>query len=185
MKNERSKRLLHMFLAILGVAILTIVDQWTKGLAFHSLKGKTDLTLIPGWFSLHYLENRGAAFGIFQNQQSFFYVLTIAVLLVLLLIYWNIPEHKRYLPFRITMIVLMAGAVGNLIDRMVHQYVIDFFYLEIIDFPVFNVADIYVTFSVIFLIILILFYYKEEELQFFKKKRTGEEKNGKPEQKQE
>lgn len=171
MSKERKKQYIHMMIAIVGVILLTVVDQWTKRIAFHNLKGKPDLSLIPGWFSLHYLENRGAAFGIFQDKQIFFYIITAIVLLFLFLIYWKFPNQKRYLPLRITFIFLMAGAIGNFIDRIVYHYVVDFFYLEIIDFPVFNVADIYVTVSVTALILLILFYYKDDELTFFKKKK--------------
>ena len=60
--------------------------------------------------------------------------------------------------------MICSGALGNFIDRIAHRYVVDFFYFELIDFPVFNVADIYVTVSAVLLILLILFYYKEDEL---------------------
>ena len=60
--------------------LLTMVDQWTKSLVVHHLKGKSDVILIPGVFQLHYLENRGAAFGILQNQRAVFVVLTVIYL---------------------------------------------------------------------------------------------------------
>ena len=70
-----------------------------------------------------------------------------------------------------------AGAVGNFIDRMSNGYVVDFFYFKLINFPVFNVADIYVTLSAVFLVILLLFKYKEEDLNVLvnslKKSRKG------------
>ena len=72
-------------------------------------------------------------------------------------------------PLQIAMILLGAGAVGNLIDRVVNNFVIDFLYFKLINFPIFNVADCYVTISLILLIWLILFYYKEEELDFHAK----------------
>ena len=68
-----------------------------------------------------------------------------------------------------------AGAIGNLIDRMIHHYVIDFFYFSLINFPIFNVADIYVTLSAIALILVIFFYYKEEDYAvFFSSKKSKE-----------
>ena len=67
------------------------------------------------------------------------------------------------LPLKIAGILIYAGAIGNFIDRIRQSYVVDFFYFELIDFPVFNVADIYVTLSAIALIIVVLFYYKEED----------------------
>lgn len=65
----------------------------------------------------------------------------------------------------------MAGAAGNLIDRIRFGYVVDFFYFRLIDFPVFNVADIYVTVSFAVLLLLVFFQYKEEDLEFFEKKK--------------
>lgn len=65
----------------------------------------------------------------------------------------------------------MAGALGNFIDRTLQGYVIDFFYFKWINFPIFNVADIYVTTAVILLLVLVLFYYKEEELDFIGRKK--------------
>ena len=67
-------------------------------------------------------------------------------------------------PIRIVAVLIVAGAIGNMIDRVVHQYVIDFFYFKLINFPIFNVADIYVVVACILFILLMLFYYKEEEL---------------------
>ena len=78
------------------------------------------------------------------------------------------------MPLIVVVDVLVAGAIGNFIDRLVNKYVIDFIYFSLIDFPIFNVADIYVTLSVIALFILIFFYYKEEDFKFITKKKTGE-----------
>ena len=67
--------------------------------------------------------------------------------------------------------MITAGGIGNLIDRVRLNYVVDFIYFSLIDFPVFNVADIYVTVSMFLLLILVLFYYKDEDFQFLKWKR--------------
>ena len=75
------------------------------------------------------------------------------------------PASKKFLPLRICAILIVSGAIGNLIDRIRLQYVIDFFYFKLIDFPVFNVADIFVTVSTILLLVLVLFYYKEEDFE--------------------
>jgi signal peptidase II len=66
------------------------------------------------------------------------------------------------------LLLVASGAVGNMIDRIRNQYVIDFFYVKAIDFPVFNVADIYVTVGAFLLIIALLFVYEEKELSFWK-----------------
>ena len=77
----------------------------------------------------------------------------------------NIPKERRFRYIDWILIAFIAGAIGNLIDRAVHHYVIDFFYFKLIDFPIFNVADIYVTVSAFFIIVLGLFYYKEADFE--------------------
>jgi signal peptidase II len=112
---------------------------------------------------LHYLENKGAAFGIMQERQILFYVATVVILVVMAVIFWKLPLKKRFLPLYIIVILIFAGALGNFIDRVIQQYVVDFFYFKLINFPIFNVADIYVTGAAIAFIVLLLFYYKEED----------------------
>ena len=95
----------------------------------------------------------------------------------MLLVYYRAPMEKKYRWIRFILALLTAGALGNLLDRLRLDYVVDFFYFELIDFPVFNVADIYVTVGMGLLIVLVFFYYKEEELEvlwpFHKKEQRG------------
>lgn len=156
----------------LFVFFLIMLDQLTKLWAKNHLKGKPDIPVIRNIFSLHYLENRGAAFGIFQNQQIFFLIMTVIILSGVVYAYHRLPDEKKYQPLKLISFFISAGAVGNLIDRLFHRYVIDFLYFEWIDFPVFNVADCYVTCSAAFLVFLILFYYKEEDFSFLDKKEV-------------
>lgn len=151
------------FIALIISTALVFIDQITKYLAVLYLSGGEDVNLIPGVFVLHYLENKGAAFGMLQNKQILFIILTVIVLLIVITVFQNIPFENRYLPLVIIMIFLFSGAVGNLIDRISNGYVVDFFYFVLIDFPIFNVADIYVSCSVTVLIVLMLFYYKDAD----------------------
>lgn len=153
-------------LVILAV-LLVFLDQYTKSLAVRYLMGNDGITIIEGVFRFKYLENRGAAFGMLQNQQIFFVVMTILVLCVFGYLYFKIPAGRRFLPLEYTIILLIAGAIGNFIDRVSNNYVVDFLYFELIDFPIFNVADCYVTIAMALFIFLILFFYKEDELNFF------------------
>lgn len=158
--------------AILSFIILIVFDQWTKYLAVEHLMNKEPFIIIDGVFQLRYLENRGAAFGMMQGQQTFFLVTGIIAVIVLAYVYFKLPWEKRFLPLRAVAMFIAGGAVGNMIDRVALGYVVDFFYFELIDFPIFNVADIYVTCATIVLALLILFYYKEEELDcLFPKKK--------------
>ena len=124
------------------------------------------VVLWDGVFELLYSENRGAAFGILQGKQGFFFLVAIAVFLVILLFLGRMPFGKRYLPLFGCLVLLMSGALGNLIDRALRGFVVDFFYFKLIDFPIFNVADCYVVTAAALLIILTSFYYKEEEFEF-------------------
>lgn len=147
-------------------AVLLAVDLFTKSLAVSSLSDGRHIYIIKGVLEFYYIENRGAAFGIFQNGTVILSAISAAAVIALIITYIRIPGDRKYLPLRLIVIFLCAGAAGNLIDRIMLHYVRDFIYFSLIDFPVFNVADIYVTVSVALLIILILFYYKEEDLQF-------------------
>ena len=144
---------------VLGVAL----DQYTKALAVKHL-ADGPIPLIEGVFELKYLENRGAAFGMLQNQQTFFLIVTILTLILMTILYIRMPHTKRFLPLRICLISIVAGAIGNMIDRVTLKYVIDFFYFKLIDFPIFNVADIFATCASILLILLLFVYYKEEDI---------------------
>ena len=158
--------------AILSFIILIVFDQWTKYLAVEHLMNKEPFIIIDGVFQLRYLENRGAAFGMMQGQQTFFLITGIIAVIVLAYVYFKMPWEKRFLPLRAVAMFIAGGAVGNMIDRVALGYVVDFFYFELKDFPIFNVADIYVTCATIVLALLILFYYKEEELDcLFPKKK--------------
>ncbi|MDO4943394.1 MAG: signal peptidase II [Lachnospiraceae bacterium] len=146
--------------------MLLFFDQYTKFMAVLYLKDQRPIELIKDVFELRYLENRGAAFGSLQGKQLFLLVITGVVLIFLIYAYLKMPFQRRYYPLGFTVILLFAGAIGNMIDRISHKYVVDFLYFKLIDFPIFNVADCYVTIAAILLIILILFVYKDEELQF-------------------
>lgn len=147
-----------------AVILLVLFDQWTKFLAVVHLKEQPAIPLWKDVFELSYVENRGAAFGMMQNKQIFFLILTAVVVVFLLFFLMRMPEGTRYLPGKVTLLFLGAGAIGNFIDRISQGYVVDFFYFKWIDFPVFNVADIYVTAAVAALAYLLLFYYSEEEI---------------------
>jgi len=147
--------------------LLTFIDRITKYAAFHFLVDR-DIELIPGILELHYLENRGAAWGILQNQRWLLIIITVFVLLFLLLIYFKLPVAKRFHLLRFCLVLLAAGALGNLIDRVMNHYVIDFIYFSLIDFPVFNIADCFVCISAVLILYCLLFRYKDEELKLSK-----------------
>lgn len=161
---------------VLAVILLTVFDQITKKLAVEHLQDGTSITVIPHILSLYYLENKGAAFGMFQNGTVFFSGITILLLGCILYLFIRIPEKSRYTPMRMIAAAISAGAIGNLIDRIAQGYVVDFFQFTFIRFPIFNVADIYVTVSAVILFILVMFFYKDEDFQFLSKKEDQTQK---------
>lgn len=156
------------------VILLVALDQITKHLAVLHLKNQENFILIKGIMELEYLENHGAAFGILQNQQTLFLILFFVFLVAVGYAYVRMPKKKRYAALHLIALFIIAGGIGNQIDRILYGYVIDFFYFSLIDFPIFNVADIYVTVSIFLLILFILFYYKDEDFELiFHKNRNG------------
>lgn len=184
-QSKKSGRMLAIYL--LAVILLVLFDQWTKWLVLLHLKGHDAVVLISGVFELRYLENRSAAFGIdpvsildrifhfeyfrthpeafLQTKMIFFVILTTVVVFLIAVLFVRIPEKKRFRWLNIGLTAFIAGAIGNFIDRICHNYVVDFFYFCLIDFPIFNVADIYVTVAAFVLVILGFFYYKEEDFE--------------------
>jgi signal peptidase II len=161
-----NKKLNVIIKTVIVIVALIGLDQWTKSLAVKYLANQTPIVLIDGVFELNYTTNKGAAFGILQNHQIMFAILTVAVVIFLAVIFLKIPQKKKYMPLNVCIAVLIAGAIGNLIDRLSLGYVVDFLYFKLINFPIFNVADIYVTCSAVVLLFVMLFVYKEEDLNF-------------------
>ena len=173
--GQKSKIKYYILAALLLVG-LVVFDQWTKLLASDKLITKP-YVLWEGIFEFRYLENRGSAFGMFQNQIVFLLAVGIVVLGFALFYFVKLPWNKKMNTLRVLGVFIAAGGIGNMIDRIRLGYVVDFFYFKLINFPIFNVADIYVTVSVIVLFVMILFFFKEDELEafsLFKKGRNTE-----------
>lgn len=157
-------------------AVLIGLDQYTKALAVAHLKNQQPFVIWDGVFELLYSENRGAAFGLLQGRQGFFFLIGIVVLAAAGYAMIRMPgwQEKRYHWLKICVIMITAGAVGNMIDRITQGYVVDFLYFKLINFPIFNVADIFVTTATALLFVVLCFYYKEEELEIFSFSKKGE-----------
>lgn len=160
MKNKFIK----YFGFILSSAVLIVIDQFTKKLALDNLYNIKTIVLIDNVLELTYVENRGAAFGILQNRQIFFYILTVIVLIVIFTYLYKMKFNKHYAPLYLSLILIFSGAVGNFIDRVKNKYVVDFIYFKLIDFPVFNFADICITIGCAVLILSLIFIYRGEDI---------------------
>lgn len=144
---------------IVAVIVLLLIglDQLVKNYVVQQIPLGEVRSWIPNLVSLTYLQNRGAAFSMLQDQQWLFAVITLVVMVGAI---WYLHKHMEdslCLVFGLTLII--AGGLGNFIDRMSQGFVVDMFHLDFINFAIFNVADSYLTFGVIVLLIAML---KEE-----------------------
>lgn len=161
-KNGRTGKTNIIFFIMF--VLLTCTDQISKQLAVRYLRGN-DISVIPNVLQLHYLENKGAAWGILQNQTWLLIAITVVVLIVIAYIFYKLPEGKKFWLLRFGLVLLAAGALGNFIDRMANHYVIDFIYFSLINFPVFNLADCFVCISAGLILYCVLFKYKDEDFE--------------------
>ncbi|WP_050607640.1 signal peptidase II [Clostridium niameyense] len=122
-----------------------ILDRVTKIWALNKLYSGEEIVVIKDFFSFSYLENRGAAFGILQNKIIFLVIITLIVILGIL--YFLIKYKPKSKVLRISLALIISGAIGNLIDRVFYNFVVDFIllhYKDIYYYPTFNVADMLV-----------------------------------------
>ena len=178
----KKKVTLHSCIQIIFFLILIGVDQWTKYLALIHLKGQEAVSLIPNVLEFRYLENAGAAFSMFQNKQFMFYIITAIVLIVVFGLWgrvvlslnkysalegdaekFRLKTYKNGVFLNYILMLLAAGAIGNLIDRIRLHYVIDYIYVRLINFPIFNFADICVTIAAVLIVVFFLFIYKDDK----------------------
>ena len=141
---------------LLAVLMMVIVDQAVKYWAVTMLASIGTIPLISGVLSLTYVENRGAAFSILEKQIWLFVALAVVILCGIV---YALKTDKIQAP----MLVIAAGAIGNVIDRVVNHYVVDMIQLEFIRFPIFNIADIYVCVGVALFAFYYLFIHKDAE----------------------
>ncbi len=171
--TTNKKKIIRFIIDLVIIAFLIGLDQFTKMLAVAALKDKPAIKILDRVFELSYLENRGAAFGMLQNQKIYFVVIAVIMCIVVCYMLIKMPLDTKYFLLRACMVLIGAGAIGNLIDRVTLNYVVDFFYFVLINFPIFNVADIYVSVACVVLAIIILFVYKDEDLEFIKLKKDS------------
>lgn len=144
-------------MVLLIIFLGLIADRVTKLWALKALKDGSDVVIIKNIFSFSYLENRGAAFGILQNKVVFLAILTIAMTIAMIFYIYKFKPQSRLLKASLALII--AGAIGNLYDRIFYKYVVDFIllhYKDVYYFPTFNVADMLVVFGTIILAFCII-----------------------------
>ena len=161
------------------VMLLSIaLDQWTKFLALEHLEGKEAYIVLEGVLEFQFFSNTGIAWSMLEGQVLFILFMGFFFLAVMMFCVIKLPDIKKFRILYFLLGLLTGGAIGNMIDRIRFGYVIDFIYVSLINFPIFNVADMCIVISIIILVFLYLFVYKEEDLSFlnFKQKKYREVK---------
>lgn len=136
---------MRLFVYLLATLVFIILDQFSKFEIVQSIKYGSKIEIIRNFFSLTNVRNFGAGFSILQNQRLF--LIIVPIIAVMVLSYLLVTEKNKRKITSISYILIISGAIGNLIDRIRLGYVIDFldFIIFTYDFPVFNIADCFIT----------------------------------------
>ena len=174
--DMRTRRILQIVFFIVGTALLTIADYEIKQWAIRSLKDASAIDVIPGVFRFSYVENRGAAFGIFQGKSLILGIFSVIVGVLIGYLYFKaVPERKNWL-LELSLLLIFAGAAGNQIDRLTQGYVVDMFEFYWFSFPVFNFADTLITIGAVLFGLFAIIRPKQLD-QLFEGRRKGD-RNG-------
>ncbi|MBN1349486.1 signal peptidase II [candidate division KSB1 bacterium] len=158
-----------LILLLVSIIVLTSIDLVTKSIATSVLKGKPSISVIEGFWNFEYVENQNIAFSIGSQipggvKQYLIIGVEIAALIFLGWFFFKSPKTKLTL---VSIILIGSGAFGNLIDRVINGHVVDFvhWFYKGFSWPVFNVADAYVTVGMFILIFEFIFspHYKEQQ----------------------
>nr|ATZ72090.1 Lipoprotein signal peptidase [Staphylococcus xylosus] len=157
------KRQYYISISLFITIVILLLDQITKFIVASSMRVGDSFNVIPNFLNITSHRNNGAAWGILSGKMSFFYIITIIILFVLIIFY--IKEAKQHLLMQVAISLLFAGALGNFIDRVLHGEVVDFVDTNIFgyNFPIFNVADSSLTIGVLLIVIALLTDMKKEE----------------------
>ncbi len=138
-----------IYIFIIGVIV--ILDQFTKYLAVAQLKAIDTYPLVENVFHLTFRKNTGAAFSILRDKQTFLIIITSIVVVVLIWYLIRIINVQNLVLLKLPLALIIGGAIGNLIDRIRLNYVIDFLDFRLINYPVFNLADSFIVIGAIIL----------------------------------
>lgn len=161
-----------IIISIIAIALLVIFDQITKSIVRNQLIDR-NIDIWKDVLSLTFTKNTGAAWGLFKNHTEILSAFSFVLAVIMYILYLKMPDAKRIRPLKVILVIVIAGAIGNGIDRIAFKYVTDFIYFELINFPVFNVADCYITIGMFLLVFLIIFYYKDEDFEFLSRKKRN------------
>ncbi len=154
------------------IAILVTCDFVSKRFVLRELKGKGSFIIIENVLQLTYKENKGGFFGVLSSQSLFIMFISAILVFFVFIVLIRIPTDKKFTIANWMLSFILAGAIGNFIDRAVYGNAIDFIYFISVNFPVFNLADLYLAIGSIVILILLIFFYRENDLVFLNIKKA-------------
>lgn len=162
-ESKRNRRFKLIYIVVIVTGIL--LDQLSKYLAYTYLRPAGDsVVMIPHLLGLKYVENTGAAFSIFMGRRIFLTVLPIIITFGLAVLLWYESRNRAHIIFTLGLALVISGSIGNIIDRITRGAVVDFLEFLFFRFPIFNLADIFITFGVIMVAVHQIFLSKGEAL---------------------
>ena len=162
-KLYNRNKFLYNFIWLISTILIVAFDQITKCLVVDNMQLYDEITVIKGFFKLYYVRNSGAGLGLFANARWVF--LTFTTIVIIIAIFLLIKNYFDHILAYISLVFILGGGIGNMIDRVFIGEVVDFFQFQIKFFDfIFNVADVFVTFgTVLFVIYYLLYFDKNKE----------------------
>ncbi len=160
-------------LAALIAVVAVILDQITKYFVVQNIELYGTKPFIPGVMSLYHTRNTGAAFSMFSEHRWVFMVFSVISMAMIVYILWK--EYKRHILMNISLGMILGGGIGNMIDRVRLEYVVDFFHTDFVDFAIFNVADCFITVGAVVLAVYLLFFEPKVEKRLAEEQKRAQE----------
>lgn len=166
--------IMRALLWYLCAALAVALDQISKYAATQFLQGKPSVVVIDGAFSLTYATNRGAAFSMLSDHRWVFLSLSAIAIVAILVVIWIF--RRAHALFGVALGMILGGGVGNMIDRVAQGEVVDFIHVTFIDFPIFNVADCFITIGCVFALFYFIFFdHKQAKPVLFEPKNVTDD----------
>ena len=167
----KNKRIWSIVVASIVFAAVLILDLVTKEVIISNLIPNVgdSVDVIPGFINFIYVENKGAAWGIFSNSTIGLTILSVIILVLILLFYilrLRQTKEKSSMWLAVSIGLIAGGCIGNMIDRITFGFVRDFLNFQFMDFPVFNFADVGICVGVVTLMVYFIFFYSKEDKKY-------------------
>lgn len=159
----KRKTILTIIVEVLLILVFVSVDLLTKTFIYEPINaGAPDIVLINNILKFTVVQNTGASFGIFKGNAIILAIISLIIIIVVFIIQMFSLTKLKDKTFRFGLILIVAGGIGNIVDRFLLGHVRDFIYFELIDFPVFNIADSCLTIGCVLIIIYVIIYYVKD-----------------------